>query len=66
MTREETYEFIGKLALALHSQGLQIKLSSLHTILDEKGVSVAEGHGKERGVRRARVCSLPALGANRT
>lgn len=50
MRQEEIYDFIGKLALALHSQRLQIKLSSLHHILKESGVPVASGRGKERGV----------------
>jgi len=50
MPREEIYEFIGKLALALHGQRLQVKLSSLHHILKEAGAPVAAGRGKERGV----------------
>ncbi|MEM1054156.1 MAG: hypothetical protein AAGI52_01415 [Bacteroidota bacterium] len=50
MNRTQVYDFIGRLALALHSQGIQIKLSSLHHILGEAGVPVAEGRGKERGI----------------
>ena len=50
MSKSDIYDFIGRLALALHSQGIQIKLSSLHHILKEADVPVADGRGRERGV----------------
>lgn len=35
MTQDEAYEFIGKLAIALYAQGVQISLDSLQAILSD-------------------------------
>jgi hypothetical protein len=37
MDTNETYEFIGELAIALYSKKIQINLTSLNRILEDKG-----------------------------
>ena len=46
METNEIYEFIGELAIALYSKKIQISLSSLNQILDDKG----NGYGNNRGL----------------
>ncbi len=46
MTKEEIYDFIGELAIALYSKKIQISLSSLNSILEDKG----KGYGNNRGL----------------
>lgn len=46
MSTNEVYEFIGDLAIALYSKKIQISLSSLNQILEDKGW----GYGNNRGL----------------
>ena len=53
METNEAYEFIGKLALALYSQKIQLKFSSLRAILADMNIHYGEGRGMAAGVRGA-------------
>lgn len=46
----ETYDFIGKLALVLYSQGIKMSFSTLIKVLEENNI---EFYGSERGVASA-------------
>ena len=42
---EESYDFIGRLALALYSQDIKMRLSTLQQILNDKGADYGGGIG---------------------
>ena len=50
MTKEEVYQFIGELSIALYSQKIQISLTSLNQILKDKNSEYASNRGLARGV----------------
>lgn len=49
MDKEEIYDFIGELAIALYSKKIQISLNSLNSILDDKNCS----YGNNRALAKA-------------
>ncbi len=49
MTNEEIYDFIGDLAIALYTKQIPISLSSLNSILKDKGCE----YGNNRGLGAA-------------
>ena len=53
MDTNEIYEFIGELAIALYSKRIQISLSSLNQILQDKGSEYGNNRGLARGVGAA-------------
>lgn len=53
MTQNETYEFIGSLAIALHSKGISISFSSLNTILGDMNAAYDSNRGLAAGVAAA-------------
>lgn len=53
MNQNEIYEFIGNLAIALHSKGLNISFSSLNTILAERDAAYDSNRGVAAGVSAA-------------
>jgi|TARA_R110000744_G_C18961211_1_gene516924 hypothetical protein len=53
MNREEIYDFIGTLAIALYSQKISISLSALNSILADKGVEYGNNRGLGSGVSAA-------------
>jgi hypothetical protein len=50
---EAVYEFIGELAIALYSKKIQISLSSLNQILQDKGAAYGNNRGLASGVAAA-------------
>jgi len=52
-TENKTYDLIGKLAIALYGQQLQISLSSLNSILADKGLGYDSNRGLASGVSAA-------------
>jgi hypothetical protein len=50
MNKDETYDFIGELAIALYSQKIQISLSALNAILEDKGAAYGSNRGLASGV----------------
>ncbi len=50
---EESYEFIGRLAIALYTQEIKIRLSALQKILNDKGADYGGGVGMGRVVSAA-------------
>lgn len=53
MEKEEVYEFIGELAIALYSKKIQISLSSLNAILADKKAQYGSNRGLAAGVAGA-------------
>lgn len=53
MQREEIYDFIGELAIALYSKQIQISLSALNQILADKGAAYGNNRGLASGVSAA-------------
>lgn len=53
MEKEEIYDFIGNLAIALYTQQIQISLSALNKILEDKGWSYGNNRGLAQGVAAA-------------
>ncbi len=53
MTKEEIYDYIGELAIALYSKKIQISLSALNAILADKGVEYGSNRGLAAGVSAA-------------
>ena len=53
MTTTEKYDFIGELAIALYSKKIQISLSSLNSILKDKGAGYGNNRGLAAGVSAA-------------
>ncbi|HEO65873.1 MAG TPA: hypothetical protein ENI73_08390 [Spirochaetes bacterium] len=53
MDKEEIYEFIGELAIALYSKKIQISLSSLNSILKDKKCEYGNNKGLGQGVSAA-------------
>ena len=53
MTQEETYNFIGKLAVVLYSQGIRISFDSLKSILADQGKKYGSNRAVARGVDAA-------------
>ena len=51
MTKKERYKFIGKLAIALESQKIQITLSSLNKILKDKDFACGNNRGLAKVVK---------------
>lgn len=50
---KESYEFIGKLAIALYTQGIKFRLSTLQKILNDKGADYGGGVGMGKVVSAA-------------
>lgn len=50
---QESYEFIGELAIALYSQKIKIRISTLNKILNDKGAEYKSGRGMGRVVSAA-------------
>ena len=42
---KESYKFIGHLAIALYSQGIKLRISTLRQILNDKGADYGDGKG---------------------
>lgn len=53
MNREEIYDFIGTLAVALYSQKIRISFSALNSILADKGAEYDNNRGLAAGVSAA-------------
>ena len=53
MSKDEIYDFIGELAIALYSKEIKISLSSLNAILADKGVEYGSNRGLASGVSAA-------------
>lgn len=53
MNQEQTYDFIGKLAIALHAQNISISFTSLNSILADKNSSYDSNRGLASGVAAA-------------
>ena len=53
MTKEEIYDLIGELAIALYSKKIQISLSALNAILADKGAKYGSNRGLAAGVSAA-------------
>lgn len=53
MSKEEVYDLIGELAIALYSQKIQISLNALNSILDDKGAAYGNNRGLASGVSAA-------------
>ena len=53
MEREEIYDFIGELAIALYSKQITISLSSLNSILADRGMEYGSNRGLASGVSAA-------------
>ena len=53
MTQEETYEFVGKLAVGLYSQDIRISLNSLRNVLADQGKNYGSGRAMASGVDAA-------------
>ncbi|HAS8560993.1 MULTISPECIES: hypothetical protein [Gammaproteobacteria] len=53
MNREQIYDFIGELAIALYSKQINISLSALNAILADKGVEYGNNRGLASGVAAA-------------
>lgn len=53
MGSNETYDFIGNLAVALYSQDIQISLTSLRSILDDRDMTYGNERGMGAGVSAA-------------
>lgn len=59
------YQLMGQLAIALHSQGIQITLDALKQILQDKGFSYADGSNRGLGASvRAAYDAWVEVGAN--
>ena len=52
-TGEEAYEFIGKLAIALYTQNIKLRLGTLQKILNDKGAAYGGGIGMGKVVTAA-------------
>lgn len=52
-TGEESYEFIGHLAIALYTQKIKLRLTTLHKILNDKGADYGGGIGMGKVVSAA-------------
>jgi hypothetical protein len=52
-TGEESYEFIGQLAIALYTQKIKLRLSALQKILNDKGANYSAGRGMGKVVSAA-------------
>jgi len=50
MTKEETYEFIGELAICLYSKKIKISLTALNAILQDKNAAYESNRGLAAGV----------------
>jgi hypothetical protein len=50
---EEAYEFIGKLAVGLYTQGIKLRLSTLQKILNDKGADYGGGIGMGKVISAA-------------
>lgn len=53
---KESYEFIGKLAIALYTQRIKLRLSTLQKILNDKGADYGGGVGRGKVVSAAYKC----------
>lgn len=53
MNKEQTYEFIGELAIALYTKNIKISLTALNTILADKNVAYDSNRGLAAGVAGA-------------
>jgi len=53
MEREEIYDFIGELAIALYSKEIKISLSALNQILTDEGAGYGNNRGLGAGVSAA-------------
>ena len=55
MTPDETYDFIGNLAIALYAKGIRISLGSLRSVLADadRGNEYMSGRGMAAGVSAA-------------
>ncbi len=53
MGQNEIYEFIGNLAITLHSKNINISFSSLNTILGDMNAAYGNNHGLAAGVAAA-------------
>ena len=53
MTKDDVYDFIGELAIALYSQKITISLSALNSILEDKGAAYGNNRGLAAGVSAA-------------
>jgi len=53
MGSNETYDFIGNLSVALYSQDIQISLTSLRSILDDRDMTYGNERGMGAGVSAA-------------
>jgi hypothetical protein len=52
-TGEESYEFIGQLAIALYTQKIKLRLSTLQKILNDKGADYGGGVGMGKVISAA-------------
>ena len=52
-TGEESYEFIGQLAIALYTQKIKLRLTTLQKILNDKGADYGGGVGMGKVVSTA-------------
>jgi hypothetical protein len=52
-TGEESYEFIGQLAIALYTQKIRLRLTTLQKILNDKGADYGGGVGMGRVISAA-------------
>ena len=52
-TGEESYKFIGQLAIALYTQKIKFRLSTLQKILNDKGANYGGGVGMGKVVTAA-------------
>ncbi|MFQ2107785.1 hypothetical protein [Aeromonas rivipollensis] len=53
MTKEDIYDFIGELAIALYSKNINISLSALNAILADKDSAYGNNRGLAAGVSAA-------------
>lgn len=53
METNSTYEFIGQLALCLYNGHITISLSSLNSILEERGMEYGSNRGLASGISAA-------------
>lgn len=53
MNRKEAYDYIGEIAMGLYPKKLKINLTSLNTILKEKGAAYKSNRGLARGLSAA-------------
>jgi hypothetical protein len=52
-TGEESYKFIGQLAIALYTKKIKLRLNTLQKILNDKGADYAGGRGMGKVVSAA-------------